>query len=358
MTDATFDPDTYGGFVTTSRLEQQATARLTLRRDRLMRVITGTVLLYPLALLVLSAIHILAPQREDALALTQIIAPYLFWPLALLLPLAFRRRTGLLRLLLIACALVYLARFPIRLTATPFTPTAGAQQIEVMTWNLYARNTRLDDIVAALRTTEAEIVALQELSFAQADRIENDPELRRRYPYRLLAPHERMSGVGLLSAYPFAEIQPNAAAAPRWVRLDLGGEQSLVVFNTHLTRPWFERPTGYKSAWRDEQIAVLRERIAPLLDRGEHVLLLGDFNLTEREPGYAELTAGLHDAYRLVGVGRGHSWRPRPLNRWNFALLRIDYLLSSPNLKPLRASTDCTPSGSDHCRVQATFELH
>jgi vancomycin resistance protein VanJ len=344
--------------VTTSQLEQRDTSRLTLRRARLIRSVSGVALLYPVALLVLSAIHVLAPQREDALALTQIIAPYLFWPLLLLLPLTFRQRSGVLRLLLIACALVYMARFPIRLTAAPPpTTTPGAQQIEVMTWNLYAGNTRLDDIVATLKMTEAEIVALQELSFAQAERIENDPELRRRYPYRLLAPHERMSGVGLLSAYPFAEIQPNAAAAPRWVRIDPSGGQSVVVFNTHLTRPWFERPTGYKTARRDEQIATLRQRIAPLLDRGEHVLLLGDFNLTEREPGYAELTAGLHDTYRLVGGGRGHSWRPWPLNTWNFALLRIDYLLSSPDLVPLRASTDCTPSGSDHCRVEATFEL-
>lgn len=343
--------------MTLFRFEQRTTSRLTQRRAGLIRGVRSAALLYPVALLVLSAIHILAPQREDALALTQIIAPYLFWPLLLLLLLNFRWRSLLLWLLLISCALVYLARFPVRLTAAPVAATPGAQRIEVMTWNLYARNTRLDDIIATLRTTEAKIVALQELSFAQAERIHHDPELRQRYPYQLLAPHERMSGVGLLSAYPFAEVQPNALAAPRWVRLDLGGGRSITVFNTHLTRPWFERPTGYKSARRDEQIAVLRARIAPLLDRGEHVLLLGDFNLTEREPGYKELTAGLHDTYRLVGAGHGHSWRPWPLNNWPVALLRIDYLLSSPGLVPLRANTDCTPSGSDHCRVQATFEL-
>jgi exonuclease III len=40
-----------------------------------------------------------------------------------------------------------------------------------------------------------------------------------------------------------------------------------------------------------------------------------------------------------------------------FGLLRIDYLLSTPDLRPLHASADCTPRGSDHCIVRAEFEL-
>jgi hypothetical protein len=36
-------------------------------------------------------------------------------------------------------------------------------------------------------------------------------------------------------------------------------------------------------------------------------------------------------------------------------LLRIDYLLASPEFVTLAASQDCRPRGSDHCVVSATF---
>jgi exonuclease III len=38
-------------------------------------------------------------------------------------------------------------------------------------------------------------------------------------------------------------------------------------------------------------------------------------------------------------------------------VLRIDYLLASPELRPLNVSSDCTPRGSDHCLVNALLEL-
>jgi exonuclease III len=41
----------------------------------------------------------------------------------------------------------------------------------------------------------------------------------------------------------------------------------------------------------------------------------------------------------------------------NFAVLRIDYMFSSPNVSPLATSVDCTPRGSDHCIVHGEFEI-
>jgi endonuclease/exonuclease/phosphatase (EEP) superfamily protein YafD len=85
------------------------------------------------------------------------------------------------------------------------------------------------------------------------------------------------------------------------------------------------------------------------------LLLVGDFNTTEREVAYAELARGLTDAHRAVGWGTGHSWRLRPT--WPLGLIRIDYQWGSPRVTPMRLNTDCTPHGSDHCMLTGTFAV-
>lgn len=50
-------------------------------------------------------------------------------------------------------------------------------------------------------------------------------------------------------------------------------------------------------------------------------MLLGDFNVTDREIGYAELSDGLTDSYRAAGSGWGHTWRPPSMAGLPFGLL-------------------------------------
>ena len=88
------------------------------------------------------------------------------------------------------------------------------------------------------------------------------------------------------------------------------------------------------------------------------MLVMGDFNVTEREPGYADLSRGLQDAYAVRGSGTGSTWGPKGgYMGWRIPTLRIDYLLSSPNVVPVSASTDCASRGSDHCIVSARYEV-
>ena len=78
-------------------------------------------------------------------------------------------------------------------------------------------------------------------------------------------------------------------------------------------------------------------------------LLLGDFNLTDREPAFADLSAGLWDAHLEVGQGTGSTWRPSRLEFLPLGILRIDHFLGGPRTRPLTVGEDCTPMGSDHC---------
>ena len=102
---------------------------------------------------------------------------------------------------------------------------------------------------------------------------------------------------------------------------------------------------------------ALRAALDAPLAAGEPVILLGDFNVTDREPGYRDLTRGLTDAQMAVGMGPGTTWRPSELDWLPFGLLRIDMVLTGGGVRPLRIDADCTPRGSDHCLVRARVEL-
>jgi endonuclease/exonuclease/phosphatase family metal-dependent hydrolase len=148
----------------------------------------------------------------------------------------------------------------------------------------------------------------------------------------------------------------------RWARRDLGGGERLRVITAH-PRPaaWGRGPClpglCYDPSRRDAQLASIQALVAPWVAAGEGVLLLGDFNVSEREPGYRDLSAGLQDAYLTVGSGPGATWGPGNWAGRGWPLLRIDYLFSSANVTPLRTATDCTYRGSDHCIVRGTFAL-
>jgi endonuclease/exonuclease/phosphatase family metal-dependent hydrolase len=113
----------------------------------------------------------------------------------------------------------------------------------------------------------------------------------------------------------------------------------------------------YDTAGRDAQITEIRTLIDQLLAQNERLVVIGDYNVTEREPMYRTLSTGLVDSHVLVGQGPGHSWRHQRISWLPFGLLRIDYIFSSPQLTPVESSSDCTPYGSDHCPVTASFVM-
>jgi endonuclease/exonuclease/phosphatase family metal-dependent hydrolase len=113
-------------------------------------------------------------------------------------------------------------------------------------------------------------------------------------------------------------------------------------------------PIALDTARRDAAIARIRSMIDVELAAGRSVVVLGDLNTTEREPAYADLTAGLRDAHLDAGIGPGFSWRPPQLRSLPFGLLRIDYILATPDFAAQASSVDCALP-SDHCRLEATF---
>ena len=96
-----------------------------------------------------------------------------------------------------------------------------------------------------------------------------------------------------------------------------------------------------------EQIAAIRKSI----DESPYpVILAGDFNSVPNSYEYYHLLEGLQDAFVEAGRGSGTSFHD-----YKFPI-RIDYIFSSPSVKPLSYKVDRSVKLSDHFPVIATFK--
>ncbi|HEX6607374.1 MAG TPA: endonuclease/exonuclease/phosphatase family protein [Chloroflexia bacterium] len=335
------------------------------RVSRARKALIGLLSCYPLLVLGLAAIHLLAPQRSGALALSQIFAPYLFVPLPALLPFALLRGAGPLRVLLLLCALVFGVRYAPRLVPTATAAPPGATQVEVMNWNVRLGG-QWDQVRPVLLSRPADVITLEEITWR---RLVDDKMLVQLYPYHVVYQPAYGNSEVLLSAYPILDqgaLDPEGTEGPPprmvWARLDLGEGRTLVVVGAHpytakINLRACPRTRCYDPSTRDAQIARIRAFFEPILQQGEPLIVSGDFNVTEREPAYADLARGLLAVQRQVGWGLGLSWGMDPTKNQPIPWLRIDHMFSSPNVTPVRTSVDCTLRGSDHCIVHGTFAV-
>ncbi|MCS6800608.1 MAG: endonuclease/exonuclease/phosphatase family protein [Chloroflexota bacterium] len=337
-----------------------AATRLPAVRRLVDRVTVATVA----SLVGVTAFASVQPSPAGPLAVALIFLPHLFIPLLVLVPLALALGGRVAKAAAAVGGLLWAFLFLPGLLALPASPTPGALRFSVATWNLLEENTD----AAALRRTVAEadasVVALQELSFRQRDLLLADPVLADRYRSRALFPNDRYRGMGLLSVFPILEEGYREAPPVMWARLDAGGRRLLIV-NAHPLPgqiAWLRfgtqaLPVGFDGTTRDEQIAAILSLTQTLRRPDEPVLLVGDFNVTEREPAYRRITAQFGDAKRAAGFGAQNTWKSWFLMRTGWAILRIDYLFFSADFTVTAVATDCRQSGSDHCLVRAVFQL-
>ncbi|HYI25820.1 MAG TPA: endonuclease/exonuclease/phosphatase family protein [Thermomicrobiales bacterium] len=234
-------------------------------------------------------------------------------------------------------------------------------RLTVMTANLGNGLASDNQVIAALRESGADVIALQELNARQAHSIL--PANQDAYPHAA-AFGDSYEGRGLLSRYPIATIhyvnlvpgRPDVVA-----QLDLGSSLLTVIIGH--PRPQIIRRGRVRFAMGSLRQLVL---LGSAAIASPPAILLGDFNLSPRHPGYARyLRLGLIDAFQVAGSGRGWTFpirmkvRPPRNNPQRIRLVttlpvkRFDYIWTTPDIA-IESSSIGPDTGSDHATVLAT----
>jgi endonuclease/exonuclease/phosphatase (EEP) superfamily protein YafD len=217
----------------------------------------------------------------------------------------------------------------------------GASAFRLVTYNILGTDPEpADRLIAALAARAPGVVGLVEVPQARADALAADPDLARLYPWQEYRPDAPHGGIAILSSHPM-ETAPNDPSLPVLrATLDVDGTQVSLI-EAHATNP-------LTSSGRDAELGRMRELILEQQATGVPVILAGDLNTNDIEPAFWSLSDG------LIHVGSGPTWGPSPDGP---ALLRIDHILTTPDLAPTDAAVDCDASGSDHCLLETVIGL-
>jgi vancomycin resistance protein VanJ len=268
-----------------------------------------------------------------------------------------RRRVSflLLALVQIPAAFTFLRTY-----GSSFLPRAnnGTADFSVLTYNIHAEREYVSGMIAVIRESDADVVAVQELSAFGEEHLRAG--LSDLYPYMALYPDvaHPTRGQGIFSRHPILEKEywqntqlPNTLGHLRTL-IDLNGTQ-VVFYNTHPIHPGM---TGsfYNDDTRGEEIDLVLERAGR---ESVPVVILGDFNMGEWSDDYMRITSRFTDVYRAVGYGLGLTFP-----EWSRAdslpgfraqalplppALRLDFVFVG-GLRSVEARVWHTAGGSDH----------
>jgi vancomycin resistance protein VanJ len=313
---------------------------------------------HPLAVALLLALYVVAPQDNGPLAVIQIVVPHLALVGLVLVPFAFLRGARALRVGLVLLLIAFVIGLGDEWLSLPATPSGGGS-LRVATWNLEIESRSPAESVSWLRSETADVVALVELSQNTAVAIDGDTVLRAAFPYRELHPGSGVTGLGVLSRYPITGSDYATDPAREEVTLDANGSTVTIVAAHPLhgdIRFLGRIPIDVDTTKRNADLELISDRIGELVNEGRKVVLMGDFNTAPTEPAFRRFTAGLKDAHRAVGIGPGWTWRPSRLEWLGIGLLRIDLVLAGSGLTPVSTTSRCPPVG-DHCLLEAILTI-
>jgi endonuclease/exonuclease/phosphatase (EEP) superfamily protein YafD len=329
---------------------------------------------YALALAAYVVLRLAAGDRWWWLAFLNNFAPWYFAPLLALLPLALllRDRASAARLtLLLAVGALWFGPLWIPDSVGSAAAAPDDAPLEVITFNILYDNARLDDVAAWLRTSQADIVLLQEVVPASAAYLLDALGDVYAYDDRALRGTTQLT----LSRLPI-ESAEDVNLGQWWVRrlvVDDGG-QRVAVYNVHLPMPVRDRrrlpsvtlprmvaqsaaldmALRYDETGRNDRLRALLDTLAaePL-----PFIAAGDFNTSDNAVIYGEARAALGDSFREAGWGPGVTW-PAERGDDNMPplppLVRIDYVWHSAAFRALSAHTG-PMLGSDHLPLRVTL---
>lgn len=321
--------------------------------------LTAAANLYCLGVCLWAVSHPFLADRWWWLFVLNTLAVYLFFPLPLVLALALLVRR---RALWLGCSLTFFFGVyfygELLLPRRPPRPASPDTVLTVMTYNVFGYNERATGVVDALRASNADVIALQELNPLVAEAIRAD--LPGEYPYQVLAPQPGTAGMGVVSRHPLSQVE--ATLPGDWVGapqvVDLTFEHtSITLINFHAVPPLDLLELGEGSIReRERQMRTLASFVE---SQPGPVIVLGDLNAADRNAAYGIISRDLVDAWRAAGRGLGNTFpgfnsKVPGMPMW---LVRIDYIFHSDDWQTLSIRIGPWDGHSDHRPVVARVAL-
>jgi endonuclease/exonuclease/phosphatase family metal-dependent hydrolase len=226
-------------------------------------------------------------------------------------------------------------------------PQSGASgpMLRVLTANLYFGRADADVVVSRVRTCDADVLFLQELTADAVTRLKQ-AGLDELLPHTQLDLWGGSRGSGIYSRFPLGDgpaVPPVHMAQPTAL-LELPNGDTVELICVHPTSPNIVR--GGAATWRKE-IAVL----PPPGDRPR--VLAGDFNATLDHAAFRDvLRLGYADAGQEAGRALTPTWGPPGRG----AIFTLDHVLVNRECAVLDYSVHTVP-GTDHRAVFAEIQL-
>ena len=179
--------------------------------------------------------------------------------------------------------------------------------------------------------------------------------LEARFAHQWLVPRDgAVPGLVLLSRWPIEPGGSLGRPSDVWDRRRVAWatvatpDGPVVVVLIHAANPLGDGAGRYAQR-RDRQLAATCGLLDDLGAGPAPVVIAGDFNVTDRERAWDCVGDWGTDAWAVAGAGRwGATWRPSTWGRLP-ALLRIDHVVASDGIVPVRQDVRCDVGGSDHC---------
>ncbi len=303
------------------------------------------------------------------LRFVDIFGYFFYLPLPFLLPFLLfphKRKSRSLALIIPLLFFVYEygAAFTPRLQLASLAIAQADIPVRVMTWNTYFDNPKVENLVKAVAQEKPDILAVEEFGALYAK--EFAEALKAEYPYQLVYPSWKPTGYAVFSRYPLQELLqplPGFGACPCVQAGVTIKDRQVTVIVIHPTIPYMEinfdrrlpRLQAFDTYRQDIQHEAVLRRAATVKTP---LLLLGDFNATDRMPILNGYRAVLTDAFGEAGFGFGFSF-PYNATFRSISLpsfVRLDYIFHDASWRTLRSWMG-QAEGADHRYVVADLVL-
>jgi vancomycin resistance protein VanJ len=297
------------------------------------------------------------------LQLSEVLGSWAYLPLLPLIVLAGLIRHRVALLLLVIPLLFFAIEYGRQFLPNWSRTNEAVTTLRVLTWNTLYSGDYNGEFQTLIQRLQPDYIAIQEVNWRMVQLFKNN--LSTDYPYQIARTAGAGGGLALFSRYPL-DIAPSPYGVMSCqcitITSDVAG-QSITLIIVHIWRPDIDLSRygrlpvvkQFSSGFQTPIFDQLLERIAAV---DGPLVVLGDFNTTERQPNYWRLRRLLKDSFAQAGWGLGHTF-PANLRARGWAippLVRIDHILISDHWQALAAWTGQL-STSDHGFVVADLAL-